>query len=61
MLDVDVGTFYFNKNSIHAKNEHCYIINDKPSILDQLHVDVPFKKRQKYVLFASTFFPMEIP
>jgi hypothetical protein len=32
-------------NSIHAKNEHCYIINDKPSILDQLHVDVPFKKR----------------
>ncbi len=34
MLGVDVGSLYFNKKIVHAQNEHFYIANDYPFILD---------------------------
>jgi hypothetical protein len=43
MLGVDVGQFYFNKNSVHVKNEHAYMVVDNPSVLDHLQAKVPFK------------------
>jgi hypothetical protein len=42
MLGVDVGSHYFNKNSVHVKNECEYSTTSQPFILDQLHVNVPF-------------------
>jgi hypothetical protein len=31
---INVGSYYFNKNSMHMKNEHVYIANSPPFILD---------------------------
>jgi hypothetical protein len=36
MPRVDVGQFYFNKDSMHAKNERAYMVVDNPSVLDCL-------------------------
>ncbi len=49
MLGVDAGLHYFNKNSMHVKNERKFSATNQPSILYQLHVDVPFEHRKKYV------------
>jgi hypothetical protein len=46
---VDAKSFYSNKNYVHVQNECLYTNNDRPSILHQLQVDVPFEHRQKYV------------
>jgi hypothetical protein len=46
---VDAKSFYSNKNYVHVQNERLYTNNDRPSILHQFQVDVPFKHRQKYV------------
>jgi hypothetical protein len=43
MHRVDVGTFYFNKDFMHAKNKHCYIVVNCPFILDRLQINVPSK------------------
>jgi hypothetical protein len=37
---VNVGSYYFNKNLVHMKNECVYIANSCLSILDQLQIDV---------------------
>jgi hypothetical protein len=63
-LAVDVITnFYFNKDFVHAKKEHCYIVINYLFILHHLQVDVPFKQKQKYVQFVLviSFLPMDIP
>ncbi len=49
MLGVDVGSHYFNKNLVHVKNECEFSTTSQPSILDQLHVNVPSKHKRKYV------------
>jgi hypothetical protein len=33
---VDVGQFYFNKDFVHAKNEHAYMVIDNSFVLDCL-------------------------
>jgi hypothetical protein len=55
MLGVDVGLHYFNKNSMHVKNEHEFSTTSQPSILDQLHVNVPSQHKKKYVYFFSIY------
>jgi hypothetical protein len=34
MHGVDALSFYFNNKIVHAQNEHLYIANDHPSILE---------------------------
>jgi hypothetical protein len=34
MFCIETSIFYFNKNSIHAQNEHIYIMHDQPLVLD---------------------------
>jgi hypothetical protein len=43
MSRVDVGQFYFNKDFMHAKYEHAYMVVDDPSILDRLQAKVSYK------------------
>jgi hypothetical protein len=43
MPRVDAGQFYFNKDSVHTKNECAYTVVDHSSILDYLQVEVPFE------------------
>jgi len=47
MLGMDVGSHYLNKNSMHVKSEREFSVVNQPSILDRLHVDVPFEHRRK--------------
>jgi hypothetical protein len=55
VLGVDASSHYFNKNAMHVENEHAFFVASQPSILDQLHVDVPSKHRRKYVQFLSIY------
>jgi len=41
MPEIDVGSYYFSKNFVHAKNEVAFTTHDHMSILDRLLVDVP--------------------
>jgi hypothetical protein len=34
MFGVDDGSFYFNKDYVHAKNEWCYTSTNYPFVLD---------------------------
>jgi hypothetical protein len=43
------------KNLVHVKNESEFSAINQPSIVDQLHVDVPFEHRKKYVQFLSIY------
>jgi hypothetical protein len=36
MFGVDDGSFYFNKDYVHAKNEWCYTSTNYPFVLDRL-------------------------
>jgi hypothetical protein len=45
MFVVNAKSFYFNKKIVLAQNEHLYTANDRPSILDQLQIDVPFEHK----------------
>jgi hypothetical protein len=49
MPKVDACTFYFNKNFVHAKNEHCYTFANHSFILDPLQANVSFERKQKYI------------
>jgi hypothetical protein len=49
MLGVDVGSHYFNKNLVHVNNEREFSTITQLSILDQLHVNVPFEHKKKYM------------
>ncbi len=40
------------KKIVLAQNEHLYIANECPSILDQLQMDVPFEHKWKYMQFV---------
>jgi hypothetical protein len=55
MFGVDAGSFYFNKNYVHAHNECIYTVNDCAFTLDQLQVDVPSEHKRKYVQFVVIF------
>lgn len=52
MPKVDAYTFYFNKDFVHAKNEHCYTFANHSFILDCLQANVPFERKQKYIQFV---------
>jgi hypothetical protein len=52
---VDVGGFFFTKDSIHVKNEQCYTATDHPSSLNRLQADVLSKHRQKYVQLVVVY------
>jgi hypothetical protein len=43
MPRVDVDQFYFNKDFVHAKNEHAYMVVDNLSILDRLQAKESYK------------------
>jgi hypothetical protein len=43
MPGVDVGQFYFNKDYVHAKNEHAYMVVDNSFVLDRLQAKVSYK------------------
>jgi hypothetical protein len=47
ILRVNANNFYFDKDFVHVKNECCYTIIDRPSILDQLQADVLFETNMK--------------
>jgi len=41
MPEIDVGSYYFSKKFVHAKNEVAFTIHDHMSILDRLLVMSP--------------------
>ncbi len=55
MPKIDVYTFYFNKDFVHAKNEHCYTIANHYSILDHLQANVPYERKQIYIQFVIVY------
>jgi hypothetical protein len=50
--------FFFNKDFVHVKNEHCYIATitppllHRPFVLDRLQANVLSKQQQKHVQFV---------
>jgi hypothetical protein len=52
MLEIDVGSYYFNKDFVHSKNEVAFTTHDHLSIFDHLLVDAPTNHKQKYVQFG---------
>jgi hypothetical protein len=55
MPKIDVGSYYFSKDFMHAKNEVVFPTHDHLSILDRLLVDVPIDHKQKYVQFGIVY------
>lgn len=49
MLEIDVGFYDFNKDFVHAKNEHVVTTHDHLFVLDFLLVNVPVDHKWKYV------------
>jgi len=43
MLRVDANQFYFNKDSVHMKNERAYIVVDHSFVLDYFQTKVHFE------------------
>jgi hypothetical protein len=43
MPSVDTSFYYFNKNLVHAKNEHAYITHDQPLVLENILANVPIE------------------
>jgi len=43
MLRVDANQFYFNKDSVHMKNERAYTVVDHSFVLDYLQTKVHFE------------------
>lgn len=55
MPKIEVCSYYYNKDSMHAKFEQAYTIHDQPSILEKLLDDSPIKQKYKYVQFVIIF------
>jgi hypothetical protein len=52
---VDVTFHYFNKNSMHAKNERALFATKCLSIFDWIEINVPSKHKLKNVQFISIY------
>jgi hypothetical protein len=63
MLRVETCSYYYNKDSMHAKNEQAYIAHDQPSIFNKLLVNVPCKHicKNVHLLCLSTFLFTGVP
>jgi hypothetical protein len=63
MPGVETCSYYYNKDSMHAKNEQTYIAHDQPSIFNKLLVNVPCKHicKNVHLLCPSTFLLMDVP
>ncbi len=40
MPSVDKSFYYYNKNLVHAKNEHAYTTHDRPLVLEKMLADM---------------------
>ncbi len=56
ILGVDAGSYFMNKNFVHAKNEQQYTTSGCPFVVDLLKCDVFSYHKQKYIQFAIIFY-----
>jgi hypothetical protein len=55
MPNVDTSFYYYNKNLVHANNEHVYIAHDRPIVLEKMLANVPIEENHKYMQFVVFF------